>query len=1303
MDLHVTLAAGPGVQLPGGEPTEEIVINRAHLASGKQLHQQLFAHTGAEHLFIDGAPLADLEPGAPPLTSGAVIVATKSEHCPTRPARPSNLFFIVRSGPDAGKSVPLERGLYTIGRSAADITIHDPELSRMHALLTVTNEALTLHDRNAANGVWVDGCRVDRAAVTTDSDIRIGSSQCALVLLDTPAEPVLAVDLSEPCEVSAPPPPEGNRLLILTAFLPLVFGIVLAVVTGMWFFLAFSALSAVTGLVPLINGRRKGRAFETAVATAVATDSERRRRAAADAGELTLAALQPVMTAFGQPSTSHCGGKYVRIGTADQPANIEVKPPSSCWQPPVIAGVPTLIPLVEPGREEPLSVDICGPQQILSRVAHVLLLQLSTLHEAGEILCYGPASNLPPAARFLPRVTLVAHLTYFTELLATGRYSSILLFGAATVVEATGSRIYRFISSEEGGKGRWTVDYSQPDPVLKTPAGATCFRPDFVSADTFELVARAMGTRGDPGAVEAANTSVPETLALPDLIGCDSASITERWRAGSDGARLRAGIGSSAEGPVFLDLVTDGPHLLIAGTTGSGKSEFLRTLVLSLTLNYSPADLTFLFIDFKGGSGLGGLALLPHVTGMLTDLSTAAVSRALISLKAEVKRRESIFAGAGAADYPEYRERTRIQLPRLVIVIDEFRMLSEEVPGSVHELMRIATLGRSLGMHLVLATQRPQGAVTTDIRANITASVALRMQSAMESQDVLESAVAASIPVRLPGRGYLRIASGQPIQFQTATTAHVNDQPSASIRTFRSILTQDRCPDTSVHSACSSPGESLSQTADSSQVLVSAVNGAAQSFPLPPSRAPVRPPLPATVTRATAGDILQLGLLDIPEKQDQRLLTWDPPRHSHLAIVGQAGSGLGMILPSVIAEHLRTRPNGHLYLLDGDSSLRAVRDAPQVGAYVTAPEVKRAGRVLERLAELVTDRLNTAAGSAASAPDITVCVTGWGRWTTAFRSSRFAWAENALQDIVRDGEASGITLVIAGERELIASRFFSMLPNRMYLPLGASSEALLSWPKLPAVDSVPGRAVVQGRISPDGDAVAQLILDTGPRAATQPGQQPFCVAALPRVVSSTELRPASSTTSTVRIPVGVGGDDLGTIHLALPPRTAALVVGSAGMGKSQTLDLLAHLAPSTIKCVRPSRNEDPAAFWKRVATAETASDELLLVDDADLLPRDVHQQLAAMLAAGARVVFACPPSPSITTSPALASLRVNPVGIVLGPRSPTDGDVFGLRLEVDGTPPPGRGILFDSGRSVELQVAKWEVAVSGSDHHGHTG
>ena len=251
----------------------------------------------------------------------------------------------------------------------------------------------------------------------------------------------------------------------------------------------------------------------------------------------------------------------------------------------------------------------------------------------------------------------------------------------------------------------------------------------------------------------------------------DEAAISGRWSRARQASGLSVPVGASASGVLHLDLQKDGPHLLVAGTTGSGKSEFLRTLAAGLAAGYPPDRVNLLFIDFKGGSGLGPLTGLPHCVGMLTDLGVNNVGRAVISLRAEVRRREQLLAAAQAPDLTAYESLglPGRRLPHLVIVIDEFRVLVEDAPVALSELMRIAAIGRSLGIHLVMATQRPQGAVTADIRANVTSCVALRVQSGSESIDVMDSPLAAGIPLNRPGRAFLTRGNGAPVEFQTAT------------------------------------------------------------------------------------------------------------------------------------------------------------------------------------------------------------------------------------------------------------------------------------------------------------------------------------------------------------------------------------------------------------------------------------------------------------------------------------------------------------------------------------------------------
>ena len=267
---------------------------------------------------------------------------------------------------------------------------------------------------------------------------------------------------------------------------------------------------------------------------------------------------------------------------------------------------------------------------------------------------------------------------------------------------------------------------------------------------------------------QVAGARMPSRLALADALGgveVTDAWVAERWRAGRSAAGAgggpdptpRAVVGGTPEGPFVIDLVRDGPHVLVGGTTGSGKSEFLRTLVTSLALSSPPDELAFVLVDFKGGAAFGPCTALPHVVGLVTDLDDHLVARALASLRAELRRRERLFAEVGAGDLEALPAPTSgptsEAIPRLVVVVDELRALVEELPDFVSGLVRLAALGRSLGVHLVLATQRPSGAVSAEIQANVSLRIAFRMRDRADSLDVLDDDAAAVISPGTPGRG----------------------------------------------------------------------------------------------------------------------------------------------------------------------------------------------------------------------------------------------------------------------------------------------------------------------------------------------------------------------------------------------------------------------------------------------------------------------------------------------------------------------------------------------------------------------
>ena len=248
-----------------------------------------------------------------------------------------------------------------------------------------------------------------------------------------------------------------------------------------------------------------------------------------------------------------------------------------------------------------------------------------------------------------------------------------------------------------------------------------------------------------------------EELALPDptLEPLVWRHIVRRWLSGDDWAAV---LGIDAESrPYRLDLTRQGPHALVAGTTGSGKSVLLETWCLALACADPPSRLTFVFLDFKGGSTFNRLSRLPHARGTVGDLDLAHAVRALVALEEELRRRESLAAEHGVGDLSHMDDPP----PRLVIVVDEFHALRAQLPDYVDRLTRIAAVGRSLGMHLIACTQNPSGQVNAQMHANLSIGICLRVRDAMQSRELVGVPHAAAIAPSMPGAAY--VADGESV------------------------------------------------------------------------------------------------------------------------------------------------------------------------------------------------------------------------------------------------------------------------------------------------------------------------------------------------------------------------------------------------------------------------------------------------------------------------------------------------------------------------------------------------------------
>ncbi|MDH2445080.1 FtsK/SpoIIIE domain-containing protein [Amnibacterium sp. CER49] len=303
--------------------------------------------------------------------------------------------------------------------------------------------------------------------------------------------------------------------------------------------------------------------------------------------------------------------------------------------------------------------------------------------------------------------------------------------------------------------------------------------------------------------------------------------------------------------PVDIDLVADGPHAVVAGTTGSGKSALLSGWILALAAANPPERLALLLVDCKGGATFDPLAGLPHVTGVVTDLDGEGTERAVASLRAELVRREALLRDLGLPGIDGSGE------PRLVIVVDEFRALLEARPALAGLFVDLAARGRSLGVHLVLCTQRPAGSVRDELLANCALRICLRVNDEADSRAMTGIPDAALLPRSRVGAAVLAVPGERP---RTVAVARV-------------------------------------AAADVDAVPASAAGSRARRpwlEPLPAVLPPDRLPAPAP-------GVVLLGLIDRPDRQEQVPLAWDVARRPRLLVAGDAGSGRSTALAAVCA------------------------------------------------------------------------------------------------------------------------------------------------------------------------------------------------------------------------------------------------------------------------------------------------------------------------------------------------------------------------------------------------------------------
>ncbi|BDO42881.1 FtsK/SpoIIIE domain-containing protein [Cellulomonas sp. NTE-D12] len=839
--------------------------------------------------------------------------------------------------------------------------------------------------------------------------------------------------------------------------------------------------------------------------------------------------------------------------------------------------------------------------------------------------------------------------------------------------------------------------------VLRSGDGAPRVVPSVgVRADVAEAHARALGRAMQaPGAAVAEpSTAVdgirlsrcPDATALVDLPGTAAAepsAVAAAWSAPPPGLRTPFGEGPDGRA-VWLDLVRDGPHAVVAGTTGAGKSELLTTLVLGLALTYPPRRLAVLLVDFKGGTGLPGLTTLPHVVGRLSDLDAAGARRVLLGLGAELRRRERIVARAGVRDVDELQPAVGCPVPpRLLVVIDEFRALADDLPELVPGLARAAAQGRSLGVHLVLATQRPAGAVPAELRANVSLRVALRVVDPADSVDLVGVPDAARIDSGTPGRCVLVRGGGAAEAVQVARAG-------ASGRHRRVQLARPAAEAVGAGRAgpaWTPPARDAGTAPDPVARWVAAVRAAAVD--MPPPDVPWLPELPERVALAdlTPGPGLALALADVPEEQRRTTVRWRPD-DGHLLVLGGPRSGRSTTLVAVGRQALVSGRDVHALGLP-PSAVEALRaTVPEgLGTVAAVDDVVTAARLLDALTR----------GLPASERPV-LLVDGLDRALDQLASVARGAGVPLLTSL---WERSDPPVCVAASAPVspLSSRLLGAFPDRLVLGVADPTLDALAGvpPALSAPRLAPGRAV---HVRAAGALLCQVALPDADQA-TPPAQRrasPLRLCAPPSTAPWSGAPARLTADCRLHVPLGLGGDGHGVVEVDLTD--SLLVAGPAGSGRSTALAGIAraleHLGIATCGAAELLDTSSGAPPGRLLETLRPGGEVVLVLDDLDDLERmDAHlaQELAERLGAQRRAAGGAPllrVVAATSTAHAVASYRgLVPTMlrsrrlVVLDPREPGSLDLIGSQARwlvdpVGGR--PGRGVLRRDGDVAPVQL-----------------
>jgi DNA segregation ATPase FtsK/SpoIIIE, S-DNA-T family len=655
-------------------------------------------------------------------------------------------------------------------------------------------------------------------------------------------------------------------------------------------------------------------------------------------------------------------------------------------------------------------------------------------------------------------------------------------------------------------------------------------------------------------------------------------------------------LGADARGVVHVDLAEQGPHTMLGGATGAGKSILLQTLVVSLLLHNRPDELNLVLVDFKGGAAFLPFQHCPQVVGLIRSTGAspadtfdeAAADRVLASIRAEVERRERLLAGYGGeiGEYQKDRPAGQPPLPRLLMIFDEFARVLDSSPGFVQELVKVSGKGRSLGMHLLLATQSLTGKLSGEMKNNIELRISLRQNQAEESTEVLDVPDAVDIPGRLKGRGLILCTKEKPPlprPFQAGylgAPPPTGQAPEATVRivdwpTVGMPRPKDRSAD--------------SDQPSDQDLLIEAIEQAASRLRLPAPFRPLLPSLPATLplaeldTTATVPcppNAIPFGLVDVPSQQAQPTASLSLAGDDRLMIAGGPQSGRSTAVRALIhsAATRFSADDLHLYVVEREpSGLADYQDLPHCGGVFGPAEPDRLRRFVSWLGAETERRQAAQFAGGPPPPTLLVLIDGWEIFhDPSDLNSTETSLVRVLRQVIKSGPKVRVRVVVTCDRGPFTSKPGDLFNERLVLMFPQADivrAALPTGSRVPA--QIPGRAgdastglhvQIARPLESAGELLAEVAA-TGTGGARMPHRFP----SLPQKLdpASMDNLPVPEGAGPLWISLGLGGPDLRPVGIDLFTGPQSLLVsGPAGSGRSTAAaGIVRELSALGVGCV----------------------------------------------------------------------------------------------------------------------------------------